>query len=137
MATVIREYQYLYGAGSHWNRCLEFMRTEDDDPKTIFVVVKARKHSGWGEISELRRDQVEVEMMTTTDKVRTLKEEKATGRSLPLSKKTLLSELDNAKQREVLQGIEPIGTWRVTITNDFGSDPIYERVAHLCLFNPI
>ncbi|NGX42841.1 MAG: hypothetical protein K940chlam7_01129 [Chlamydiae bacterium] len=137
MATIIGESQYTYGAGNPNNRQVIFARTEEGTNK-IIVAVRARTPGGWKEISRLNGDQINVEMMSRSDKVRVLLEERGEGGGghpsrIPDKK---LSKLDSSQQEAILKALEPDGKWRVEITNNYDADSKFEKIVQLTLFNP-
>ena len=131
--TVLATYKYTYGAGSQPNRQIDFVETKDSQ-NGIQAIVKACTEGVWTDISCLSGQEINVEMMSTSDKVRAFQQERAGGGTWKTPDRTL-AQMETQQQQAILSQLEPIGPWRIEITNGFGSDPRIEKVVHLNLFN--
>ncbi len=127
-------YNYTYGAGSRPNRRIDFLREDLKNGGTIYARVIARVPEGEREISKIIGSEINVEMMTNTEKVKVLMDQRS-GIPTKRTPDKKLSELSIIKQNEILSGLEPDGYWRIEITNGFGRDPKFEYVERLNLFN--
>ena len=128
-------YNYTYGAGSRPNRRIDFLREDLKNGGTIYARVIARIPGGEKEISKINGSQINVEMMTSTEKVKVLMDQR-NGIPTKRTPDKKLSELSIIKQGEILSELEPDGHWIIEITNGFGRDPKFEYVDRLNLFNP-
>lgn len=134
MTVSLGKYSYTYGAGREPNREINFQR-DGDEPKSIKAVISAQFNGRWSVISELCGSKINVEMMSTTDKMQALL---ARRKGIDYTRKPDISiaELPGEKQEEILNSLEPKGHWRIAITNGFGGNPRFEKVEQLSLFNP-
>ncbi len=130
----VAEYRYFYGAGSEPNRKIEFQQ-EEGNPQTIQAKIFAFDRGNWKEISSLSGDKINAEMMSTSEKVKGLKEERK-GIFSPRTPDKKLSELPITEQERILRNLEPQGSWRIEISNGIGKDPYFEKVIQLNLYNP-
>ncbi len=130
MNDVLVSYRYYYGAGTEPNRLIEFTR-KASKPQSISAIVKAGTLDKNVIISKINGTEINVEMMSTSDKMKAL----IAGQSVNVPDKPL-SELSLEQQNNILRNLEPRGTWRISITNSIGDNPTYEKVVYLSFFDP-
>lgn len=131
----IATYKYFYGSGTEPNREILFLRKNDSESESIYALVRAYSSGEWKKISEVAGGQINVDMMTTSEKVNALLAERQ-GASPQRNPAQKLSDLSFDIQKEILGNLEPKGAWRIEVTNHFGEDPRFEKVVQLNLFNP-
>ena len=138
--TIFAEYSYLFGAGTEANRKIEFKKDHDEHPTKIAATVYAKVNGEWEKVSDVNGDNINVEMMSTSEKMQTVLA-RYKGEDPPLIEqdKTLghLGALDATTREKLLKifkKLEPKGQWRVEITNSIG--PKFEKIVKLNLFNP-
>ncbi|NGX42461.1 MAG: hypothetical protein K940chlam7_00741 [Chlamydiae bacterium] len=131
---LVGEYNYCYSVvGGEPDRKIEF--TRDKKSGTITTVVKALSVDGWKITSQLNGDQINIQMMLTSEKIRALTLERQ-GKSSSRKPDQNLTQLTPGEQESILKFLEPSGDWRIEITNDVSKDSKFETVVHLDLFNP-
>src|ERR1700676_1561586 len=138
MSLGIISYKYTYGAGNAPNRVIQFQRENESEPKTVFATIyalSAKIPAGKRKISEILGNQINVEGMTTTQKMENLRAERLGQTYVEIPDKKL-SELTAAEQVDRLSHLEPKGLWRISIINDIGDTPFFEKVRSIVLFNP-
>ena len=136
---VIGQYRYFYGAGGSLpNRSITFLR-DGENPETIRGEVTAYSKNTkdyTDRISTVDGKNISVEMKSTSQKMEELiKSRSDTKFKLEYPEKNL-SDLSGKEQNNLIESFEPNGNWRVEITNDIDRNSRYEKVVHLCLFNP-
>ena len=137
MKNNISEYHYTYGIEDRNNRKIQFRREDPDNPKTVCAVVKGLMQGKWIPVSYLKGDDINVEMMSTTDKIISLMNER-NGDIVNNKPDKKLSELSCIEQKNIIDNIKPVGPWRIEIYNSPNNDkyPSFEKVTRLSLFNP-
>ncbi len=129
----ISEYYYFYGSGTEPNRKIEFF---SDPKKGIFAKVKAFKGDGnWTDVSDVSGEKIVVEMESISDKVDAIMKARERKES-PIFNNKSMSELSPETRRRIIDGLQPKGSWRITITNEVGGSEGNGKVESLHIFNP-
>ena len=131
---IITTYKYYHGGGTKPNRKIEFCR-DDKNPRSVEAIVSARVPRGWQKISSVPGKKINVEMMSTTEKMQVLMAKRERLSYVEKKDKTL-DECTINKQDSILGCLSLDGTWRVEILSTIGGDPTYEAIENLNLFNP-
>jgi hypothetical protein len=126
-------YDYCYGNGLQNNRTIQFQRN-GDDAGSVFATVHALTDQGWKEISKLEGNQINVAMMSTSEKMTALIS-KRRGANVTMVPDRKLSELSVEEQNSILESLNARGTRKLEITNGIGRDPAFEIVVHLSLYD--
>lgn len=130
----VASYKYFYGAGSEPNREIHFYR-QDDKTQAIQGKIHAYYNGKWVNVCTVPGHEINVEMLSTSDKARLIAEARQKGTRPCLRQNIKLSDLPQDEQNKILNQLNPKGPWRIEITNDIGSNGL-ERVVHLNIFNP-
>ena len=128
----VQDYYYTYGAGTQSNRKVSFNLDENKD---FAASVSALSENKWKEISILRGEQVEIEMMSTSDKVRALIERRK-GMSTPMAPNKFFQDLSLKEKKRLINQLEPNGPWRLEMANSTGESAYFETVTKITFFNP-
>jgi hypothetical protein len=136
--TPITVAQYNYytrgGAGTGPNRRIDFKR-QDSIPTSVFAEVYAITPEGDQLVSKLSGSQINVEMMTISDKLAALKL-KQKGETVPTIPDQSLDTLSLEKQDMLFSTLEPKGRWKVEVSNQLYPVSTFEKVSKLSFFNP-
>ena len=127
-------YEYTYGAGMAPNRKIEFQRKDESDPKTIYAKIYAISSGKEIEICQVPGHKITIEMMSTSEKMKTLMEQRS-GQPYQNKPNKKLSELQAQQQVDALMTLGPLGTRRISISNEIGKNPFYEGVQSLIIFD--
>ncbi len=137
MDALIQTYSYYNSAGTRPNREIQFFRGCDGKPESIYAVVKGLRSGVWYDISRLDKDQIKLEMMSTSDKIKGLLAERREKEGFEIIQDKRFSELSVEKQDQILHSLGPNGSYRLDITNRFGDDLRFEKVVDLTIFKSL
>lgn len=121
----IATYRYVYGIGYNPNREIVFSEEKGQIKATVRVFSPDSPHHLL-EISIIQSDQLEIDLLSTTEKIR------------QIPKSVIFPKISNPSNlKSYLNQLEPKGPWEIEVTNDIGDkSSILEKVTHLTLFNP-
>lgn len=128
----VQNYYYMYGAGTQPNRMVSFNLDEKSD---FAASVSALSKNIWKEISLLTGGQIEVEVMSTSAKMRVLMERRK-GVITQLKPNKSFQELSLEEKKNLIDDLEPKGSWRLEIVNGIGESPHFEKVKKITFFDP-
>ncbi len=125
-------YQYVYGAGNAPNRKIDFY----GDGNRIWAEVSGKREGNWHEIGRINETQMTKEGASTTEKVRIMMEARKENKSPHYPKDQTFANIHYKQRVDVIDNLQPTGKYRITITNNIGSNPYFEMVEHLSFFDP-
>jgi hypothetical protein len=128
-------YHYMHGAGSQNNRQIVFQRNIGR-PETLHAIISAQTPEGWRLISDVLGREINVKMLSTSDKVSQLQAQRMGQKVENDEPDKKLSALSKEEQDDILKKLNPLGSWRIEIATDIGSNPHFENVIRLNLYNP-
>jgi hypothetical protein len=125
---MITNYQYIYSPAAAPNRVLEFYQ---DAEGHITVVAKALSQNSWIEISRIDESQMSIEALSTNKKMERMIEARARNEVPIYPKDQPLSALNIGEKRQLLQNLEPMGPWHISIQKGIGKNPRFETIKRL------
>lgn len=137
----INTYKYFGSAGTEPNRKIDFIRSSEN-PKELTAIHSVFDNAVWRPTSTLPAQEIEVEMISKSMRHQILQDiisKKKAGQPVDIPKLNeykKMSELSIENQDAILKNLEPIGPWRIEITNGFSEDAKFEKVVFLSFFNP-
>lgn len=109
-------YQWLEGAGTKPNRKIDFLKPEDGNPHHIAASISSRAGGKWKPLIGIKAPDIEVELMSSQDKLDQLNQQIQSGKEIQISdpiKK--FSEMTEEEQKSILDNLEPEGPWRIEV----------------------
>lgn len=133
----VGQYCYYYGPGSEPNRRIVFYENGSDPQKSVTASVFAVVPGGFREISALSADKMTVDMLSTSKKMEALIKARAgIATSIAEPQEKPLASLPTQDQETIIRGLQPKGTWRIELTNGFGSVPRFEKIESIHFYDP-
>jgi len=132
MAAIVSTYQYTYGAGNAPNRRIEFHQ----DGKKVWGIVQGQAYGVWKNIGKIDECNMTLEEASTTQKVQIMMDARKKFESPNYPPDKRFDELDYDRRIQVIKNLEPNGPYRITISNNIGSNPYFESVEELTFFDP-
>lgn len=132
MNKIIGQYEYVYGAGSAPNRAIKFY----GDGQHIKAEVYRKKENTWQKIGDIPENRMIKEGASTTEKVRIMMvaRENSIPPSYPSNKS--FEKIPYAERVQTIENLQPVGQYRITISNTNGANPFFEKVEKLTFFDP-
>lgn len=125
-------YLYGYGAGSSPNRKIDFFTDEEK----ISAEVQAQVEGAWTKICDVCEDAMSVEGASTSKKVEIMREARRLGQTTEYPPDQDFSELPHETKAGIIKSLDPKGFWRISITNDIGDNPRFEKVVRIHFYDP-
>ena len=132
MTSQIGIYQYTYGSGNTPNRQIEFY----GDGQKIWGVISKKTQNSWSEIDKITESQMTKEGASTTEKMKLMMEARKSSTSPKYPADKSFYNIPYIERVKVIKNLEPTGSYRITITNNIGSNPTFEIVDNLIFFDP-
>lgn len=134
-AQPIAQYYYTYGLGQDFNRVIEFFRQVPDDPTTLVAQVKGDFEGRWQVSSLLKSENIEVDMHSTTEKMRLLLEARQKD-TMPIFEKNFINQFNIDQQNNLLNSLHPNGPRKLEIENLPNDQHSLEKVKRITIFDP-
>ena len=129
----LQTYYYNYGSSTHQNnRRIEFVRTNGNDPQSIQSIAFALINGNWQQTSVIPGNRINVEGMSTTDKVNETIQARSSNRAPVIKPDKLLKDFSIPQQNNILQTLN--GNRRIEVMSAPGQ--ICEIVTSLNIFDP-
>lgn len=132
MAQQIGHYFYVYGAGNDPNREIKFY----GDGNKIWGEFSGKKRAVWTKIGDLMETSMTKEGASTTQKMQIMMKARENFASPQYPQDKAFDELPYSERVEAIKNLVPTGNYRITVTNNIGSNPHFEIVEHLTFFDP-
>ena len=129
---LVGTYQYTYGAGNTPNRALEFY----GDGEKIWGVVKGKTNGSWQHIGNVNECDMILEGASTTRKMQIMLEARQTFKNAEYPPDKRFDQISYDIRLKVIESLQPSGHYRITITNNIGDNPYFEKVEKLTFFDP-
>ncbi len=129
-------YYYTYGAGVQPNRKIEFLNPAGGKNISIQVSAYDDKARAWKIIYRLPNPNITFEELSTTEKVEKMMAARNSNSKFTLPYPIPVDQIPPKKLKNIFNNLEPNGPYRLAIRNDIGSDPTYEIIDKINIFNP-
>ena len=129
---IIRTYQYTYGAGSSPNRELVFCK----DRGRVIGLIRGKVNNSWEKIGEILESNMTLETASTTEKMRIMMAARDCFATPMYPQDQQFDQIAFDKKVDVITKLQPDGPYRITITNNIGTNPRFEMVERLTFFDP-
>ncbi len=130
--SIVGSYEYVYGAGNAPNRRIDFL----GDGTQVWGEVSGKRQGVWTRMGSIEETQMTKEGASTSKKVQIMMEAREKGVSPEYPSDKDFNTLRYTEKVRMISKLQPTGNYRISISNDIGTNPLFETVNHLSFFDP-
>lgn len=132
MAQLIGTYLYTCGIGNTPNRKIEFY----GDGSNICGQVSRNQQNVWTYIGDVLESSMTKESTSTMEKLRMIREARNNFVVPQYTQDLPFTQIHYSERVNIIQNLQPTGSYRISMTNNIDPYQIYEKVERLVFVNP-